>query len=688
MELKEMITLEEFHQDFIQSILSDSESRGIMKAQSFFELVCEDLMQVGDLTNHYEMAEFIKTGCEVYGYDYDEDRRIFTLINFQFFQDDTIETLTKQQVNTKFKRLKKFAELSFDGLYYELEETSDAYSLAYNIYRLTHNKLIDKFRLLILTDGKMTKTISRIPNDSIEGTECEHQIIDINYLFSIFKSENSSGSYEIELNIPYLEVQSTSSEYKSYLGILDGEQLFNIYDEYGQKLLEQNVRTFLQFRGGVNKGIRNTIQYKPEMFFAYNNGITATATQVETKNGHITKIRDFQIVNGGQTTSAIYAAKKNSKLDISSVSVQMKLSVVNNIEKKNEFVSSVSQYANTQNKVNKSDFFSNSPFHKEMKDYSKRVWVSTRGGSQRRTHWFYERVRGEYLNEQAYLTQAKKNQFQIENPKNQLIEKTFLAKSENSWGRKPHIVSKGAQYSFEEFANSVTDTLEKNELAITENYYKDAVSRVILFRATEKIVSKSSWYENAFRAQTVAYSIALLSESIKKRKLFLDFSRIWDEQRLPTELQELMKVITKKVYERITNPPPGTANIAQWCKKEQCWNDVRGIEVELSPLKKMVITTEEAKYEQKSGKKQKELDNGIEIQAFVVQTNIELWVQLFAYYSSNNIYKTLTITQRDILKKYIDGKLSLPSEKQAKVLYSLYQRALKEGWELVVNTSN
>ncbi|VXC02662.1 Abortive phage infection protein [Bacillus mycoides] len=676
-----MATLEEFHQDFLQSILSDSESRGLLKAQSFFELVCEDLMQVGDLTNNYTMAEFIKTGCEVYGYDYDESRKVFTLINFQFFQDDEIETLAKQHVNIKFKRLKKFAELCIEGLHYDLEETSDAYSLAFNVHRHVQNNLIDKFRLIVLTDGRLTKTISRIPNDLIKGIECEYQIIDINYLYSIFMSENSSGSYNIDLKIPYLEVHSTSSEYQSYLGIMDGIQLFKIYDEYGQKLLEQNVRTFLQFRGGVNKGIKNTIQYKPDMFFAYNNGITATATHVETENGYITKIVDFQIVNGGQTTSAIYAAKKNSKLDISKISVQMKLSVVKNIEKKGQFVSSVSQYANTQNKVNKSDFFSNSPFHKEMKDYSKRIWVATHGGSQKRTHWFYERVRGEYLNEQAYLTVAKKRQFQIENPKNQLVDKTLLAKSENSWGRKPYIVSKGAQYSFEEFAHSVTDTLEKNQLSITENYFRDAVSRIILFRATEKIVSKASWYENAFRAQTVTYSIAWLSHAIHKRKLFFDFSKIWDEQRLPVELTELMKGITKKVYERITDPPPGSANIAQWCKKEQCWNDVRGIEIELLPIKNMVLTTEETKYEQKLERKQKNLDNGIEIQAFVIQTNFEYWIQLFSYYMSSDNLRSLTITQRDILRKYAEGKLTLPSEKQARVLYSLYQKAIQEGWE-------
>ncbi|WP_461611214.1 AIPR family protein [Cytobacillus kochii] len=678
-----MITREEFHQDFLQSILSDSESRGLMKAQSFFELVCEDLMQIGDLTNNYEMAEFVKTGCEVYGYDFDEGRRIFTLINFQFFQEEKIESLSSSQVVTKFKRLKKFTELSVDGLHKQLEETSDAYSLAFNLNRHTQNKLIDKFRFILLTDGKMSSKISTIPNDVIAGIITEHKIIDIDYLYSIYLSQNSSGSYNIDAKIPYLEVNNASNEYKSYLGILDGKQLYDIYDVYGQKLLEQNVRTFLQFRGGVNKGLRNTIQYRPEMFFAYNNGITATATNIETKDGYITKITDFQIVNGGQTTSSIYAAKKNGKLDISNVSVQMKLSVVTNPEKKNEFVANVSQYANTQNKVNKSDFFSNSPFHKEMKDYSKRIWVASRGGSQKRTHWFYERVRGEYLNEQAYLTKSKKNQFQIENPKNQLIEKTFLAKSENSWNQKPHIVAKGAQYSFEEFANTVSETLEKDELMITDSYFKDTVSRVILFRATEKVVSDAAWYENAFRAQTVTYSISLLSYALQKRRVFLNFGKIWEEQQLPIEIEEIMKKITKLVYGEITNPPQGSANVAQWCKKEQCWLSIRETPIELSLLKNLVVTTEEVKYEQKSKIKEKKLETGIEIQMFVVNTTLDIWVQLFGYFVDTNSFSKLTITQRDILKKYTEGKLPLPSEKQSKVLYSLYQRAVKEGWEAI-----
>lgn len=103
-----MISLEDFHADFLQQILSDAESRGLMKPQAFFENVCEELVSSGDLTINYTAAEYTKTGMEIHGYDFDEERKILSLIVHQFFQEDEIQTLTKSQIDTKFKRLRGF----------------------------------------------------------------------------------------------------------------------------------------------------------------------------------------------------------------------------------------------------------------------------------------------------------------------------------------------------------------------------------------------------------------------------------------------------------------------------------------------------------------------------------------------------------------------------------------------------
>ncbi|SMN17513.1 FIG01232333: hypothetical protein [uncultured Candidatus Thioglobus sp.] len=452
-----------------------------------------------------------------------------------------------------------------------------------------------------------------------------------------------------------------------------------IYDEFGQKLFEQNVRTFLQFRGSVNKGLRNTIEGAPTMFFAYNNGITATATSVETEDGRIKKIHNLQIVNGGQTTSAIYAAVKNFKQDVSRVSVQMKLSVVKDSEKQDDFVSKVSEYANTQNKINKSDFFSNSPFHKEFKNHSTRVYAPTADGSQLRTHWFYERVRGEYLNKQAYLTSAEKIKFQLENPKSQLLDKTFLAKSENTWLQKPNVVSKGAQFSFTKFAEEITEQLEKDSLAITEKYFKDAICRVILFKNVEKMVSKSNWYDGGFRAQTVTYSIAYLSHYVSQKKKFLDFNKIWEVQSLPQVLMSALEIITKDVYQAITNPPEGYANISQYCKKDFCWDMlIKKMDIDIF-LEGMLINKEDEQYIKKTAKQEKKLDSGIEIQAFVITLDRRKWLKLLEYYKKED---DISPMQLDILDKYCSGRLLPPSEKQSKVLYEIHNGAIDEGFIL------
>lgn len=673
-----MVSLEDFHQDFMQDIISQAQSRGISKQEAFFESVCDSLVGEGELSQDYMAAEYNKRDMEVSGYDFDEERGKLSLLVHYFFQSDEIQTLTKAQIESKFKKLKNFFLKSSEKLYDTLEEGFEHHSMAYNIYLYLIKNEVKKIRFVIITDGKITKNLANIPNETLFGIDSEYRIIDIEFLYKIYTINNSKNSFDVEVNLPTLVVDAPAQKYRSYLSVIDGETIACIYDKFGSKLLEQNVRTFLQFRGNVNKGLRNTIEYSPEMFFAYNNGITATASDVVLQDGRITKISNFQIVNGGQTISSIYASSKNSKLDVSKIYVQMKLSVVTDEEKQDEFVSKVSEYANTQNKINQSDFFSNSPFHKDFKEHSKRNLAPAVDGLQVRTHWFYERVRGEYLNEQAYLSKADKKKFLIENPKSQLLDKTFLAKSEIAWQQSPEIVSKGAQYSFVAFAKHITQILEKDSLCITNNYFKDAISRVIMFKQTEKLISNAIWYNGGYRAQCVAYTISYLSYYLKKNRLFLNFSKIWDEQKISGNIENIISIISEKIYTSITNPPEGNANIGQWCKKKLCWDIVKDIELSLEFDDENLTSTEEEKYIKKEAKKDKKLDNGIEIQSFVVR--FKEWDKILEYYKKDEIVHQVSMKQMDILSKVASGLIILPSTKQAMILYELYKNAIKEGF--------
>ncbi len=677
-----MISINEFHEDFLQTILSDTESRGIMKPQAFFENVCEELVSSGDLSNNYTAAEYVKKGIEIHGYDFDEDRKVLSLIAHEFFQEDEINTLTIKQIESKFNKLKGFFRMVAKKDFHEMEQTSDGFAMAHNTYEYFSTGQIDRVRLMILTDGRMTKNLTDIPSESFADIPFEYRVIDIDYIYRIYLSDYVDSNFEIDVDLPALRVPTETDEYQSFLSVVPAKLLASIFESYGQKLFEQNVRTFLGARGKTNIGLRNTIESRPEMFFAYNNGITATASEVECdKSGNIRKIKNFQVVNGGQTTSSIYAASRNKNLDLSKVAVQMKLSVVKHKDQEHTFVSDVSRYANTQNKVNDSDFFSNSPFHKEMKDYSRRVWAPAASGSQKRTHWFYERARGEYLNAQRDLTPGQKKAFLSENPKHQYLDKTFLAKSEVSWLQKPNIVSKGAQESFKYFAENITKQLENDDLSINELFFKEAVSRVILFRETEKLVSKSSWYDGGFRAQTVTYTIAYLSSHISKSRHFLNFNLIWNSQALPSALVKILETISEAVYDDITNPGAGAANISQWCKREACWESVKDLNLNVSIPSSLLVSREEKKYEIKSEKSEKVIESGIQRQAFVIGVSMESWSELYNYFAKNG--QAVSSMQLDILKKMANGSLGLPSEKQSKILYDLFHRAKDEG--LVIN---
>ena len=677
-----MISIQEFYEEFIQEILSNADVEGKMTETTFLENICEMLAEEGELSPDWTLAYYSKIGIEVAGGDFDEERKIQYLFNYEFFNTESIQNFTKTMLETKYKRVVKFFEKSVNKLYAELEETADEYSLAFNVYQRYSNKEIDKLVIIILTDGKLNNNALNLTFDNSKlGVEIELKVIDVEYMYKTYQSKFIEGDYEIDVDIPYLEVNETS-EYEGYLAVINGEEIFKIYDTLGKKVLEENVRTFLQFKGKINKGIRNTIEKAPEYFFAYNNGITATARSIKfNKNKNkIISIKNFQIVNGGQTTSSIYVAKKMHNIDVSKVFVQLKLSLIKDKEKYESFVKNISKYANTQNKVNDSDFFSNHRFHKEFSDFSKRIWAPAKVGTYKKTRWFYERVRGEYLNDQATLKRAEKTVFQLDCPKSQVIDKVFLAKSENLWQLKPVEVCKGAQYSFKTFAEYTSKEYEKEDYMITEIFYKSAIARAIIFKQLEKLISKSIWYTGGYRAQTVAYTIAYIANMLKKEKKYLNFELIWQEQSLRNNMLTTLNNLAVNISLIIVKPGLGCSNVGEWCKRSACWNTIKDLNLELNIPKEYIIDNithkEIIKMEKKEEKEEKKINYLVEI----CNIEIEKWKEIYQHYSK---YNELTETQLDLIRKIANGEIEngyfYPSDKQSKIIYNALKIAKSEG---------
>lgn len=379
-------------------------------------------------------------------------------------------------------------------------------------------------------------------------------------------------------SLPCLLTKEGEDGIRVLLTCIHAPVLAGIYNTYRARLLERNVRSFLQFTGKVNKGIRTTLLNEPHRFLAYNNGLSATAARVDldgTSNdlARITAVHEFQIVNGGQTTASVAACVRKGEADLSDVFVPMKLTIVPS-ERVAELVPRISQYANTQNRIQEADFHANHPWHIELQKLSRSTWLAPTAESPRGTRWFYERSRGQYADELAATgTPAGRRKFRVENPPKQKITKTDVAKFVLSWDQEPALVSRGAQKCFVEFMGR----LSRESRPVPDlPEFKRVISLAILFRTAEVLYGELDY--KGYRAQAVTYAIALLSHHSQRR---LPWSDIWELQGVPDELVPALKKLLVAVREAVTNPP-ANRNITEWCKRPECWSHLLNLDVDIA----------------------------------------------------------------------------------------------------------
>ena len=353
--------------------------------------------------------------------------------------------------------------------------------------------------------------------------------------------------------------------------------LARIYGEHGQRLLERNVRAFLQAKGKINKGLQKTLKEEPHRFLAYNNGLCCTAASVEVeskKDGHVRlkSVSDFQIVNGGQTTASIYHAFKREQTDISGVVVQVKLTVLTNPERVADIVPLISKYANSQNKVNAADFSANGRFHLDLEKLSRTVWAPAVSGPDRGAHWYYERARGSYLDDKMRQgTPARIRDWEKQNPATQKFTKTDLAKYEQTWAALPHLVCRGAEKNFLQLAQRHED---EGEPVVDLNYFKQVVAKMILFKAGARLAPEDS---GSLRAQTVAFALAWLVEKSGRK---IDLNQIWEKQSVSDPLADAIAAVGMKALAFIKSQP---GNPTEAAKKEDCWLKFRSTKFDLDP---------------------------------------------------------------------------------------------------------
>jgi hypothetical protein len=521
--------------------------------------------------------------AEVHGYCVDTDDDVLSLFYFvdAHEMDDLgptwhIKPVLKDEVSRGLRRLEAFVGLVKGGRLNGVEPSQPVGELIELVNEcIRSGRQLD---LYVLSTGLMSERVGIVVG--LDGIKREvWDLARLARLCGTLGDEPVSIAFEddFDYSLPCLITPVAEDGVQVLLTCIPGTVLAEIYRRYRARLLERNVRSFLQFNGKVNKGIRKTLLRSPERFLPYNNGLSATASKVVISElggglGRITAVHDFQIVNGGQTTASISASARRDRADLSQVSVAMKLTVVPPAEVDN-LVPLISMYANTQNRIQDSDFHANSPWHLALERLSRATWTDPTRESPSGTRWYYERSRGQYGDEIASVaTPAAKRRFLSENPTSQKFGKTDLAKFILAWEQQPAAVNRGAQKCFVEFTAQLTRT--PTALPLQEDLRR-IVALAIVFHTAEKLCGELGF--KAYRAQIVAHTIARLSRELQKR---LPWDPIWSKQQLPAELIGPMKTILLAVRDALVESAAGRS-VTEWCKKEECWNAIRQLPLQL-----------------------------------------------------------------------------------------------------------
>ncbi|KAF5051235.1 AIPR protein [anaerobic digester metagenome] len=686
--------LETYHKLYCEDVKSTAASEGDGKVSSFTKITCDNFVE-NQVFEDYEQSFFEgmcgRKKCRVDAWAYNEFDKTLVLVASIFSQKEEIDTLTKTEANQYFKSLLTFFEECINEKL-DIEISTPAFDLSKQIQFLWHKKELNKIKLFVVTDKLMSKSIGIFPNTEFKEIPLEYHIWDIQRLERLYSNGEEGEPIEVDFlelsgkGLPILEAcDVTVDDLQFYLCVLPGDLLADIYDRFGSRLLEGNVRSFLSTKVAVNRDIRKTIlSDERNMFFSYNNGIAATANSVvieRSENGTLLKkVNNLQVVNGGQTTASLSNARFRDKASLKDIYVQMKLTVIPEKTLAEKIIPNISRCSNSQNKVSSADFFSNHEFNIQMEKISRRLFAPAKNGAQYETIWFFERVRGQFEQEQRKMSQAQKKKYLLQHPKEQRLNKTDMAKLRNIWRELPHIVSWGAQKNCMRFAEYIDEEWNKDKDNFNELYYKETVALRIVFNYLDKNIAKQRWYEKGYKANIVAYALSWFKYLVEKQypnKTF-NLQKVWKEQEITDELKVLLLEISEYVSNYITDTKREVLNVTEWCKKENCWKYLKqqNFDIDKMTVQGYLINTGEIKDVKKSEKKVQKMVNGIEAQKEVVELGSDYWKNVATFGLEKSLFSP---KEMSLLRAAIEMEKKLPTEKQCVSILAIKNKSEYEG---------
>jgi hypothetical protein len=592
------------------------------------------LIDSEDFTNSYFKLGADKLKVNAYSINESGERlQLFLIDEKSISLSASIEELmvsTKSAYDSQFKRCANFLNKAMKGhLNDEIQDSSPVRPLVSNISSSEGTQQFDVVEIFLISltstvslrgekpqpnriefeDEEITVTFSKNKERFKKNMLLKKRVIDLNFLYNVLISQGNREALIVDFEKMFGEsisaIKAADEKYfESYLCVLPASIISGLYKDFSTRLLEKNVRSFLQFRG-VNKGIRETIRKEPEKFVAYNNGLTITATngEIKSESGQfkIKSLTDFQIVNGGQTTATIYFTQKDG-FDISKVKVMAKINVAKESteDELEELISNISTFSNAQSRVSKVDLRSRNPQLVRIKSLSESVM--TPSGKK----WFFERAKGEF-NTKLRISSSNKNRFIKEYPTERRFSKELMAKYYSAWGNQPHLVKKGGEKIFRYFIEKLTGEGDFNKpININREFYEELIANIIMFRKLEKMYGSGKNSMGQIRSAVVPYTLSILfmiTDGDKKASSF-DLLKIWINESLENDLEAYLNQLLSLLNDLIKKYSESD-DYGEYSKKEELWKRISSSK----EIKEFIITNDTKNIIEKYGISKSELKN-------------------------------------------------------------------------------
>jgi hypothetical protein len=579
-----------------------------------------------------------------------------------YYQSDYSYNITKDTFNKGLNQVKRFLNASFKG---HIDYIDPSHEIAELVKELAKQSLkFDRVNIFYLINGTSKQSAEKIAIKGFEELGVYVHVWDIQRFFRLSVSSTNREPIEINVGdftpeglhgIQCLKVPDLNELYECYMAILPGSVLSKLYAEFSSKLLESNVRAFLGQAGKFNKAIKETIRDKPQMFLPYNNGLSATADYVETKlidsQLYITKLNDFQIVNGGQTTASLYHTEKQYKdIDLSKVFVQMKLTVIKDIAQKNTEVPLIARFANSQNKISELDLSSNNPFFVRIEELSRRKYVLNLENKNQPVLWYFERVNGQYRESLSKLKASQQKAFKEKNPASNKFVKSDISKFINLWELEPHYVSQGSQKNFLHFTKKINVQIAKNKLP-GDNFYKKLIANAIIFKSVDRLFGRKNAGaigDTNLKSFTVAYTVSYFHHLSENR---LDLWKIYEDQQIDPLIEILFRDLIVFTYDHLLKSANNSL-ISEYVKKESSWNLLRNEKFDIYKYGiSHLLVSEEETAEREKEQENVVVDNDIFIVSKITSLGLKFWDGFKIYTGRNEEYKEIELDVWDVVKK-------------------------------------